>query len=95
MKGLLRRTNQLVLVSSTAIAAAGTLVALLFLPVSYRGPLSVGMLLIPTHYSHACTSGSDAGDRPGRHRAVPEVSLSGPWWLLLRSRRWSCSATTP
>ncbi len=47
MKGLLRRTNQLVLAVSVTIAAGGALVALSFSPASTRGPLLAGMLLIP------------------------------------------------
>ncbi len=47
MKGLLFRTNQLVLLSSTVIAVCGTIVAITCLSPSFRGPFCVAMLLIP------------------------------------------------
>jgi O-antigen/teichoic acid export membrane protein len=47
MKGLLYRTNQLVLLTSTTIAACGIVVALAWLSPSYRDPFCVAMLLVP------------------------------------------------
>jgi O-antigen/teichoic acid export membrane protein len=47
MKGLLFRTNQLVLLASTTIAGAGAIVALIWLSPSLRGPFCVAMLLVP------------------------------------------------
>jgi len=47
MKGLLRRTNQLVLLSGTATAGVGCAVAILFLSRSLRWPFCVAMLFIP------------------------------------------------
>jgi O-antigen/teichoic acid export membrane protein len=47
MKGLLFRTNQLVLLTSTIIALGGIVVALLWLSPSFRGPFCVAMLLVP------------------------------------------------
>jgi O-antigen/teichoic acid export membrane protein len=47
MRGLLRRTNQLVLLSSTMITTTGCLLALLWLPGSLRWPLCVAMLFVP------------------------------------------------
>jgi O-antigen/teichoic acid export membrane protein len=47
MKGLLFRTNQLVLLTSTTIAVCGTLVAVTWLSPSFRGPFCVAMLLVP------------------------------------------------
>ena len=47
MKGLLFRTNQLVLLTSTTIAACGAIVAVTWLPSSSRGPFCVAMLLVP------------------------------------------------
>jgi O-antigen/teichoic acid export membrane protein len=47
MKGLLYRTNQLVLLASTTIAICGTLVAVTSLSPSFRGPFCVAMLLVP------------------------------------------------
>jgi O-antigen/teichoic acid export membrane protein len=47
MKGLLFRTNQLVLLTSTTIAVCGTIVAVIWLSPSFRGPFCVGMLLVP------------------------------------------------
>jgi O-antigen/teichoic acid export membrane protein len=47
MKGLLRRTNQLVLLTSTAIAFCGIVVAITWLSPSLRGPFAVAMLLVP------------------------------------------------
>lgn len=47
MKGLLFRTNQLVLITSTTIAALSMAVALLFLSSSVRLPFCVAMLLVP------------------------------------------------
>jgi O-antigen/teichoic acid export membrane protein len=47
MKGLLRRTNQLALLTSTTIALCGAVVALVWLSPSLRGPFCVAMLLVP------------------------------------------------
>lgn len=47
MKGLLRRTNQLVLLTSMTIAIGGCVVAALWLSPSLRGPFCVAMLLVP------------------------------------------------
>ncbi len=47
MKGLLRRTNQLVLLTSTTIAVCGTIIAVTWLSPALRGPFCVAMLLIP------------------------------------------------
>lgn len=47
MKGLLFRTNQLVLLTSTTIAVGGAIVAVTLLSPSYRGPFCVAMLLVP------------------------------------------------
>jgi O-antigen/teichoic acid export membrane protein len=47
MKGLLFRTNQLVLLTSTTIAVCGVIVALTWLSPSFRGPFCVAMLLVP------------------------------------------------
>jgi O-antigen/teichoic acid export membrane protein len=47
MKGLLLRTNQLVLLTSTVIALCGATVALIWMSPSFRAPLCVAMLLIP------------------------------------------------
>ncbi len=47
MRGLLFRTNQLVLLTSTTIALCGTVVALTWLSPSFRGPFCVAMLLVP------------------------------------------------
>jgi O-antigen/teichoic acid export membrane protein len=47
MKGLLFRTNQLVFLSSAAIATCGALVAVVWLSPTLRGPFCVAMLLIP------------------------------------------------
>jgi O-antigen/teichoic acid export membrane protein len=47
MRGLLRRTNQLVLLTSATIASLGCVVALLWLSPSLRWPFCVAMLLIP------------------------------------------------
>lgn len=47
MKGLLRRTNQLVLLTSTLIAACGVTTALAWLSPSIRAPFCVSMLLVP------------------------------------------------
>lgn len=47
MKGLLFRTNQLVLFTSTIIAVGGTIVAVTSLPPSFRGTFCIAMLLIP------------------------------------------------
>jgi O-antigen/teichoic acid export membrane protein len=47
MKGLLFRTNQLVLLTSITIAICGAVVALLLLSPSFRGPFCVAMLLVP------------------------------------------------
>jgi O-antigen/teichoic acid export membrane protein len=47
MKGLLRRTNQLVLLSATAIAVVGAATAISWLSPALRAPFCVAMLLIP------------------------------------------------
>jgi len=47
MKGLLRRTYQLVSVTSVSIAIGGCIVAALWLSSSLRGPFCVAMLLVP------------------------------------------------
>ena len=47
MKGLLFRTNQLVLLTSTTIAVGGAIVAVTWLSPSFRGPFCVAMLLVP------------------------------------------------
>ncbi len=47
MKGLLRRTTQLVLLTSAAIAATGVLIAVAWLPSSLKQPFCVAMLLVP------------------------------------------------
>lgn len=47
MKGLLQRTNQLVLLTSTTIAGLGALVAVTWMSPALRGPFCVAMLLIP------------------------------------------------
>ncbi|HEY3865211.1 MAG TPA: oligosaccharide flippase family protein [Solirubrobacteraceae bacterium] len=47
MKGLLFRTNQLVLLTSTMIAVVGATVAVTWLSPSFRGPFCVAMLLVP------------------------------------------------
>ena len=47
MKGLLYRTNQLVLVTSSVIASCGAIVAVMWLSPAFRGPFCVAMLLIP------------------------------------------------
>jgi O-antigen/teichoic acid export membrane protein len=47
MKGLLRRANQLVLITSVAIALAGCAVAVLWLPASLRELFCVAMVLVP------------------------------------------------
>jgi O-antigen/teichoic acid export membrane protein len=47
MKGLLFRANQLVLLTSTAIAVCGAIVAVTSLSPSFRGPFCVAMLLVP------------------------------------------------
>ena len=47
MKGLLFRTNQLVLLTSTTIAVCGMIVAVTWLSPSFRGPFCVAMLLVP------------------------------------------------
>jgi O-antigen/teichoic acid export membrane protein len=47
MRGLLRRTNQLVLLASTAMAGIGAVVAILWLSRSLRWPFCVAMLLVP------------------------------------------------
>lgn len=47
MKGLLFRTNQLVLLTSTTIAVCGAIVAVTWLSPSFRGPFCVAMLLVP------------------------------------------------
>lgn len=47
MKGLLFRTNQLVLLTSTTIAVCGTVVAFTWFSPSFRGPFCVAMLLVP------------------------------------------------
>ncbi len=47
MKGLLFRTNQLVLLTSTTIALCGAIVAVIWLSPALRGPFCVAMLLVP------------------------------------------------
>ncbi len=47
MKGLLRRSNQIVLVTSTAIAGVGCIISLTLLSSSLRAPVCVAMLLLP------------------------------------------------
>jgi O-antigen/teichoic acid export membrane protein len=47
MKGLLLRTNQLVLLTSTTIALCGVAVAFILMSPSFRAPFCVAMLLIP------------------------------------------------
>jgi O-antigen/teichoic acid export membrane protein len=47
MKGLLFRTNQLVLLTSTTIAVCGAIVAVTSMSSSFRGPFCVAMLLVP------------------------------------------------
>jgi O-antigen/teichoic acid export membrane protein len=47
MSGLLRRTNQLVLMTSTGIAACGAVAALIWLSPELRIPFCVAMLLVP------------------------------------------------
>ncbi len=47
MNGLLRRTNQLVLLTSSAIAIAGSLVAVIALPSTLRFPFCIAMLVVP------------------------------------------------
>jgi O-antigen/teichoic acid export membrane protein len=47
MKGLLRRTNQLVLLSSMVTAGVGCLVAILLLSESLRWPFCIAMLFVP------------------------------------------------
>jgi O-antigen/teichoic acid export membrane protein len=47
MKGLLFRTNQLVLLTSSIIAVSGTIIAVTLLSPSFRGPFCVAMLLVP------------------------------------------------
>ncbi len=47
MKGLLRRANQLVLVTSMAIAVGGCVVAVAWLSPSLRAPFCVAMFLVP------------------------------------------------
>ncbi len=47
MKGLLQRTNQLVLLTATTIAALGVIAAIGWLSPSFRAPFCVAMLLIP------------------------------------------------
>jgi O-antigen/teichoic acid export membrane protein len=47
MKGLLFRTNQLVLLTSTTIAVCGTIVAVASFSPSFRDPFCVAMLLVP------------------------------------------------
>jgi O-antigen/teichoic acid export membrane protein len=47
MRGLLRRTNQLVLLTSTTIAMCGMIVAVTWLSPPLRGPFAVAMLLVP------------------------------------------------
>jgi len=46
-RGLLRRANQLVLLTSSTIAVCGIIVAAAWLSPSFRGPFAVAMLLIP------------------------------------------------
>jgi O-antigen/teichoic acid export membrane protein len=47
MKGLLFRTNQLVLITSTTVGMCGALIAITWLSPSFRGPFCVAMLLVP------------------------------------------------
>ncbi len=47
MKGLLRRTNQLVFLTSMTIAVGGCIIAIVWLSSSLRGPFCVAMLLVP------------------------------------------------
>ncbi len=47
MRGLLRRTNQFVLLASTTIACVGCLIAFLFFTEALRWPFCVAMLLVP------------------------------------------------
>ena len=47
MKGLLQRSNQLVLLTSMTIAVGGCVVAIAWLSPSLRGPFCVAMLLVP------------------------------------------------
>jgi O-antigen/teichoic acid export membrane protein len=47
MKGLLFRANPLVLLTSTAVALCGTVIALTWLSPSFRGPVCVAMVLVP------------------------------------------------
>jgi O-antigen/teichoic acid export membrane protein len=47
MRGLLRRTNELVLAVSVAVAVAGMAIAVAWLSPSLRGPFIVAMLLVP------------------------------------------------
>jgi O-antigen/teichoic acid export membrane protein len=47
MKGVLRRANQIVLLTSLTLAGAGSAVALLWLSKSLKGPFCVAMLLVP------------------------------------------------
>jgi O-antigen/teichoic acid export membrane protein len=47
MKGLLRRTNELVLVIATTIATCGVIVAVAWISPTLRGPFCVAMLLVP------------------------------------------------
>jgi O-antigen/teichoic acid export membrane protein len=47
MKGLLRRSNQLVLLSSVAIGTCGCIAALLWMSPTLRGPFCISMLLVP------------------------------------------------
>jgi O-antigen/teichoic acid export membrane protein/glycosyltransferase involved in cell wall biosynthesis len=47
MKGLLRRTNQLVLLTSLSICACSIVVGLMWVSPVFRGPFCVAMLLIP------------------------------------------------
>jgi O-antigen/teichoic acid export membrane protein len=47
MRGLLRRTNQLVVLTSTTIAMCGVFVAAIWLSSSFRSPFAIAMLLVP------------------------------------------------
>ncbi len=47
MRGLLRRTAELVLLMSIAIAVVGTIVAILWLSPSFRGPFCIAMIIVP------------------------------------------------
>jgi O-antigen/teichoic acid export membrane protein len=47
MKGLIRRANQIVLITSTSLAGIGCLVSLALLSPSLRAPFCVAMLLLP------------------------------------------------